>query len=143
PYQKGSPWPKFRANVVQDGAGAVQPTSTSGAFWSYHTGKGVFSSPVVGSDGTIYVGSADRTFYALGADGTVKWSLLTGEIIDSAGLLEDQGHVYFGPGDGNLRALDAAPGKWVGTTPADLPSTNGAFINWFEGNVALSPAGAL
>jgi outer membrane protein assembly factor BamB len=142
-YQPGSPWPKFRGGAAQDGLGAVRPTITNGAIWSFQTGKGVFSSPVVGADGTIYVGSADRTFYAIAPDGSLKWKLLTGEIIDSSALLDDRGRVYFGSGDGNLRALDAATGSLVWTTAADSPATNGAFINWFEGNVALSPGGRL
>jgi outer membrane protein assembly factor BamB len=116
---------------------------TGGALWSYQTGKGIFSSPVVGADGTIYVGSADRTFYALHADGTLAWSLLTGEIIDSAALLDDQGNVYFGSGDGNLRALNAKTGAPVWSFAADDPSVNSAYINWFEGNVALGMDGNL
>lgn len=34
----------------------------------------VQSSPVIGADGTIYVGSQDTNLYALNADGTVKWA---------------------------------------------------------------------
>jgi outer membrane protein assembly factor BamB len=145
-FQPGSPWPKFRADVAQDGQGTVTPTAADaagGKFWAFATGKGVFSSPVVGADGTVYIGSADQTFYALNEDGTVKWKVATGEIIDSAGLLDDAGHVYFGSGDGMLRAVDAASGAPVWTTPADPPDTNGGLINWFEGNVALSPWGEL
>ncbi len=142
-YQHGSPWPHFRADAAQDGRSDVSPAKTGGKFWSYRTGKGIFSSPVVGSDGTIYVGSADRTFYAFDRDGNVKWKLLTGEIIDSAALLDDSGRVYFGSGDGMLRALDAASGNSVWMTPADSPDVTSSFINWFEGNVALSPSGKL
>jgi outer membrane protein assembly factor BamB len=141
-YQPDSPWPKFRGDAVQDGA-TSRRLQAGGAFWSFPTGKGIFSSPVVGADGTIYVGSADRTFYAVGPDGTRKWSLLTGEIIDSAGLLDDKGRVYFGSGDGNLRAVDTASGSVVWMTPADPPAMNSALINWFEGNVALAPDGRL
>src|SRR5258708_32528222 len=88
PLAKGAPWPKFRGDAAQTGASAVRPTKMGGALWDFRTAKGIFSSPVVAADGTIYVGSADRTFYALNADGTLKWKLLTGEIIDSAALLD-------------------------------------------------------
>ena len=94
-------------------------------------------------DGNVYVGSADRTFYALAADGTVRWQLLTGEIIDSAALLDDRGRVYFGSGDGTLYARDASSGAPVWTFAADPPSATGAFINWFEGNVAMGADGTL
>ena len=33
--------------------------------WSYQTGGSVYSSPAIGSDGTIYIGSADSYLYAL------------------------------------------------------------------------------
>jgi len=143
PFAKGAPWPKFRGNAAQTGASRVKPTKSGGAMWAFQTGKGIFSSPVIGADGTIYIGSADRTFYALAADGTLKWKLLTGEIIDSAALLDDRGRVYFGSGDGKLRALDAATGAEAWTMHADDPSVNKSFINWFEGNVAIGPSGQL
>jgi len=68
---------------------------------------------------------------------------LTGEIIDSAALLDDRGRVYFGSGDGTLYARDAATGAPVWTFAADPPSVTGAFINWFEGNVAMGDDGTL
>ena len=33
--------------------------------WEFETGDGVFSSPAIGSDGTVYVGSYDKKLYAL------------------------------------------------------------------------------
>ncbi|MBW2453936.1 MAG: PQQ-like beta-propeller repeat protein [Deltaproteobacteria bacterium] len=143
PYETGSPWPKFRGNAMQNGRVDVKPSQSGGALWDLPTGKGIFSSPVVGADGTIYVGSADRIFYAIHPDGSIKWQVLTGEIIDSSALLDDQGRVYFGSGDGKLRALDAQTGDEVWTYEADDPSVNEAFINWFEGNVAMGPSGTL
>ncbi len=143
PYESGSPWPKFRRNAVQDGASTIHATPTDGALWSYRTAKGIFSSPVIAADGTIYIGSADRYFYALNADGTLKWKKQTGEIIDSSALLDNQGRVYFGSGDGKLRALDAKTGNDVWAMTADDPSVNTAFINWFEGNVAMAADGTL
>ena len=143
PFAPGAPWPKFRGNAVQDALSTVRPTSTEGALWTFRTGKGVFSSPVVGADETVYIGSADRTFYALRPDGTVRWRFATGEIIDSAGLLDDRGRVYFGSGDGHLYALDAATGARVWDIQAEDPTTTRAYINWFEGNVAMGPSGDL
>ncbi len=143
PLEQGSPWPKFRGNAAQDGASSVRPSRTGGALWTFQTGKGIFSSPVVASDGTVYIGSADRSFYAIGADGKLRWKLETGEIIDSAALLDDRGRVYFGSGDGKLRARDARTGAEIWTLTADDPRDNKAFINWFEGNVAIGPSGTL
>ena len=143
PLAKDSPWPKFRQNARQTGRSPVKPSTTGGALWIVPTGKGIFSTPVISGDGTIYVGSADRTFYALNADGTERWKLQTGEIIDSSALLDDKGRVYFGSGDGHLYARVAATGDEVWTFAADDPSVNNALINWFEGNVAMGPDGTL
>ncbi|SVC01373.1 uncharacterized protein METZ01_LOCUS254227, partial [marine metagenome] len=33
--------------------------------WEFETGGYVFSSPAIGSDGTVYVGSDDKKLYAL------------------------------------------------------------------------------
>jgi len=143
PLQAGSPWPKFRNDAFQDGVSQIHAHTTGGALWSYQTAKGIFSSPVVGADGTIYVGSADRTFYALHPDGTLAWKTTCGELIDSAALLDDRGHVYFGAGDGMVRALDAKTGAPLWTATADDPSVNGAQINWFEGNVGIGADGTL
>ena len=142
PFAASAPWPKFRADARQTGRSAIRGDATTGARWSFPTGKGVFSSPVVGADGTIYVGSADQTFYALHPDGTVAWKHETGEIIDSAALLDDRGRVYVGSGDGHVYAFDAATGDVVWTFAADAPGP-GALINWFEGNVAMGPDGTL
>ena len=143
PLAPDSPWPKFRRTADQSGRSPIKPSATGGQFWSFATGKGIFSSPVVAGDGTVYIGSADRTFYALTPDGTVRWKEETGEIIDSAALLDDLGRVYFGSGDGILRARDAASGVEIWDFHADDPAENGAFINWFEGNVAIGPDATL
>jgi len=144
PLDPASPWPKFRRTSAQTGRSVVRPRLDGGSLWTFPTGKGIFSTPVVGGDGTVYVGSADRTFYALdGATGTPRWSHLTGEIIDSSALLDDRGRVYVGSGDGILYAWEAASGAPVWTFAADPPAATGAFINWFEGNVAMGADGTL
>ncbi len=43
--------------------------------WAFQTGKGVFSTPVIDGQGTIYVGSGDHFFYALHPDGTVEMEI--------------------------------------------------------------------
>ncbi|HVP01558.1 MAG TPA: PQQ-binding-like beta-propeller repeat protein [Solirubrobacteraceae bacterium] len=142
PLAPGSPWPKFRADLAQTGRAAFTPR-LAGRPWSFHTGKGIFSSPVIGADGTVYIGSADDVFYALTKAGRVRWKRRTGEIIDSAALLDDRGRVYVPSADGHLYALDARTGRSAWTFAADPPTTTGAFINWFEGNVAMDASGTL
>jgi outer membrane protein assembly factor BamB len=46
--------------------------------WHFTTGGDVYSSPAIGTDGTIYVGSNDNNLYAINPDGTYKWHFTTG-----------------------------------------------------------------
>ena len=139
----GAMWPKFRYDGAQTGRTDRTLTDDGSEPWVVQTGKGIFSSPVVSADGTIYVGSANRIFYALNPDGSVKWQVETGEIIDSAALLDDTGGVYVGSGDGFLYAFDAATGEERWAFEAEAPGLTGAYLNWFEGNVAIAPSGLL
>lgn len=151
PLDPGSPWPKFRANPLQNGRSPVEPlVDPDRRPWTFQTGKGVFSSPVIDADGTTYVGSADQHFYAIDRDGRLVWKFATGEVIDSSALLDDRGRVYFGSGDGHVYALDRASGALVWAFRADsveaveerygVESFN---VDWFEGNVAMLGDGTL
>src|SRR5947208_14324450 len=55
--------------------------------WTYSTGKGIFSSPIVGSDGAVYFGSAATYFYALDPNGKLRWRYKTGNIIDAGAAI--------------------------------------------------------
>ncbi len=143
PLAAQAPWPKFRRDARQTGRSTLPRAATSSAPWSFQTAKGIFSSPIVGADETVYIGSADRKFRAIDRTGKVAWEVETGEIIDSSGLLDDAGHIYFGSGDGKLYARDAATGKELWTWTADAAKDTGGIINWFEGNVAIGPDGSL
>jgi len=46
--------------------------------WAFPTGNLVVSSPAIGADGTLYVGSNNFNLYAINPDGTQKWAFLTG-----------------------------------------------------------------
>lgn len=143
PLDRQSPWPKFRRDARQTAAAPFAVSDDGSELWSFETGKGIFSSPVIGGDGTIYIGSASRSFYAIAADGSERWSFQTGEIIDSSALLDDGDRVIFGSGDGNVYALDRATGSELWRFTADDPAETGALIRWFEGNIGIGPGGDL
>lgn len=150
PLDPASPWPKFRADARQTGRSAVQPRGSERRPWTFATGKGVFSTPVVDGDGTAYVGSADHFFYAIRADGSLAWKVATGEVIDSAALLDDRGRVYVPSGDGHLYAFDRATGRELwrfrAHTPEQVEALHGIEVynlDWWEGNVAILPDGTL
>lgn len=79
--------------------------------------------PVLGSDGTIYVGG-NGAFTAVNPDGTGKWSFsLQNHMIQSPAIATD-GTVYFGGDDSNLYALDPnGRVKWKFATAGAIKST--------------------
>ena len=150
PLDRTSPWPKFRANELQNGRSPVIPAPGTGRPWEFKTKKGIFSSPVVDGDGTVYIGSADQVFYAIRKDGSLAWSFQTGEIIDSAALLDDRGRIYVGSGDAFVYCLDRRTGALIWKSKAhtveDVLKKFGIKtynVNWFEGNIAMLPDGTL
>ncbi|MBN2718450.1 MAG: PQQ-like beta-propeller repeat protein [Deltaproteobacteria bacterium] len=71
----------------------------------FHTGARVFASPVIGPDGTCYIGSVDGTFNALKPDGSLRWSFVCDEPIFSTAAVSQSGVVYVGCDDDTLRAF--------------------------------------
>jgi outer membrane protein assembly factor BamB len=142
PGPAASPWPTFRRDHRNTGRSPLPARYHGDAPWFFQTGKGLFSTPIVGGDGVIYFGSADHNFYALTAAGREKWRCLTGEIIDSAGALLANGRVVFPSGDGYLRCLRADDGALVWQFDARVADRD-SFNNWFEGNVGVGADGAL
>lgn len=74
--------------------------------WSFATNGDIYSSPTVGADGTIYVGSSDKNLYAITPDGRKKWSFLTGGDVDSSPAIGADGTIYVGSDDKNLYAIN-------------------------------------
>ena len=66
------------AVVAVVGCGKKEPVQPSASnpeakkpvtpIWEFETGDGVSSSPAIGSDGTVYVGSEDNKLYAIKTD---------------------------------------------------------------------------
>ena len=65
--------------------------------WELITGGPVSSSPAIGSDGTIYVGSNARKLYAInGKSGVKLWEFETGDWVWSSPAIGSDGTVYVG-----------------------------------------------
>jgi outer membrane protein assembly factor BamB len=88
------------------------PASEPVSLWRYQTEARVFASPVVGHDGSVYVGSLDGQFVALDADGTLKWRYAAGQKIYPSALLVGTS-VIFGTHQQELvsLSLDGQP-RW-------------------------------
>ncbi|MBL9213001.1 MAG: PQQ-binding-like beta-propeller repeat protein [Opitutaceae bacterium] len=83
---------------------ALKPDGT--LKWDYVAGDTVSSSPVIGADGSIFFGCADRKVYALTPAGELRWTYETGgEIRNTSPILASDGTVYIGSQDGTLYAL--------------------------------------
>jgi outer membrane protein assembly factor BamB len=143
PTEKGAPWPSMRHDRHNTGRSPIRARYHPGDRpWAFRSGKGVFSTPIVGRDETVYAGSADSWFYAI-KDGRAKWRFKTGEIIDSAGVLGRDGTVTFGSGDERIYRLRSRTGKRVWTFRATRKPAQGQLVNWWEGNVTMGPGGVL
>jgi len=83
--------------------------------WKYETDLPIACSPSIGADGTVFFGSDNYSsavsirgnqahFYAVNANGHLKWKIETGSVISSPAIDKD-GSVFFGSVDGYLYAL--------------------------------------
>jgi outer membrane protein assembly factor BamB len=156
PTEPGAPWPSMRHDRKNTGRSPIRGRYHRGDRpWSFRTGKGVFSTPVVGADETVYVGSADTWFYALGRGGRLRWRYKTGEIIDSAAVLGRRepalgsSTVTFGSGDEHVYRLRTLPrrmsrrARTVWRFRATRKPATGQAVNWWEGNVTMGFGGTL
>ena len=74
--------------------------------WEFKTGSYVNSSPAIGSDGTVYVGSRDNKLYAInGKSGIKLWEFETGSYVNSSPAIGSDGTVYVGSRDKKLYAI--------------------------------------
>ena len=76
--------------------------STGDTKWEYVTGRDIYSSPLIGSAGTIYFGSEDRFLYALNPDGSLLWREgVFQDITWPSPAMDNKGIIYVGGmGDG-------------------------------------------
>ena len=120
-----SPWPMFRHNLNHSG---LSPHDTSGnqgdLRWSFMTGRHVTSSPAIGSNGTIYVGSTDYNLYAINPDGTRKWNFNTTLWVFSSPAIGSDGTIYIGSDAYGLHAINPdGTEKWCFNTSRPFSSS--------------------
>ncbi len=85
--------------------------------WAFATDGALFSSPAIGTDGTIYIGSEDHNLYAVNPDGRQKWKFATGDSVWSSPTIGTDGTIYFGSNDESLYAVNPdGRKKWAFST---------------------------
>ncbi|UTB32330.1 MAG: PQQ-binding-like beta-propeller repeat protein [Methanobacterium sp. ERen5] len=109
----------------------------------------MLSSPVIGADGTIYIGSQDGNLYALYPNGKKKWSFNSGDIVGYTPTIDSNGISYIGSSK-NLYALyPNGTEKWNYTTEnyiTSSPAIGSDGTIYFGNNYklcALNPDGTL
>jgi outer membrane protein assembly factor BamB len=110
----------------------VTPASgvaASEVIWQYRTGFEVWTSPVIGVDGTIYVGSRDGYFYAFYPNGCVKWSYPVSvpgaySFKQSSPAIAPDGTIYIGATDFKLYAINPdGTAKWIVSLAGEAASS--------------------
>ena len=92
----------------------------------FATGGPILSSPSIGADGTIYVGSDDGKVYAVKPDGTAKWAIpfATGGGVRTAPAIGSDGTIYVGSRDSKIFAINADGGEqWVWDAAGEVNSS--------------------
>ncbi len=92
-----SPWPMFCHDLNHSGQSPFSTENTTVLEkWRFITSYGVEGSPILGKDGTVYVGDFEGYFNALLPNGTLKWRFPTAGDIWCAAALDDNETIYFG-----------------------------------------------
>lgn len=120
---------KFRSDLQNSGVyddGGVRPGN--GQVWMFRTAGPISSTPAV-VNGTVFVGSADFSVYAIDMmTGKEKWKYQTGgDVFSSPAVFNNM--IYVGSNDQNVYALDAADGqeKWRFKTGGGVNSNPAVF----------------
>jgi outer membrane protein assembly factor BamB len=132
----------------------IEPADTL-RIWRYQlmagTADNLYSSPAIGSDGTVYVGSQDNHVYAIDPDGTLKWRYQTGGVVRASPAIAADGTVYVGSYDNLFYAIRPdGTLEWNYTTAINIPSSAAIaadgtvyFGSGDEHIYALNPGGTL
>lgn len=87
-WQVGAPYPEQNSAPIAIGPTAVYEAGDDGALyafarsdghplWKYQVSQGALGSPIVGTDGTVYVTGAGYNLHAVAPDGTERWVVAT------------------------------------------------------------------
>jgi len=119
-----SPWPMFGQNPQRTGRSPYSGPEVRTLKWRFTTGDAIWSSPAIGADGTIYVGSDDYKLYAINPDGSQKWSFTTEGMVFSSPAIGADGTIYVGSWDSKLYAINPdGSQKWSFTTVDEIWSS--------------------
>ena len=98
PVQPSATKPEATKPEPTKGINQTSKVKIGTPIWEFETGDKVFSSPAIGPDGMVYVGSVDKKLYAInGKSGVKLWEFETGAgVSDSSPAIGPDGTVYVG-----------------------------------------------
>ena len=85
---------------------STDPGNIIVAKWKFKTRGEIDSSPAIGPDGTVYIGSDDGALYAVDPETGVEiWKFQTGDPVKTCPAIGPDGTIYFGSTDNYLYAV--------------------------------------
>ncbi len=106
PADEGSSWPMFGGGRDNDSRIDNAAKESSGSLnWDLKLEGNLDSSPSIGPEGDIYVGSSEGYLYSLSPGGEKNWRFNASAGIDSSPAVGEEGNIYFGDRNGNFYSL--------------------------------------
>lgn len=109
--QPGAPWPAFRHDGGFTALSTARGPTSAKLRWKVDTGAPITtSSPVVGADGTIYIGNVRGDLTAITLAGSIRWQTRLGPIEGTAAIAADGG-LFVASNDARIYVVDASTGS--------------------------------
>ncbi|MGA2676828.1 MAG: PQQ-binding-like beta-propeller repeat protein [Methanobacterium sp.] len=110
--------PKYQDNNQNTGQSQYTGPSTNTTKWIANVTNDDLMSPVIGSDGTIYIGTRfSDGLFAYNPNGSLKWAYRDVEGMTTVPAIGNNGTIYFGTTDGLIALNPNGTLKWIYTTP--------------------------
>lgn len=90
-------WNQFQANASNQGYIALSTGPITAFKWKTEVGPVSFGSPVIGNDGTIYIGNLFAELVAVAPNGTIRWKRALdqrGSSIPGSPAIDANGNIY-------------------------------------------------
>jgi len=91
----GSPWPCEGKDGGRTGFTELIGPKKGRVKWSSKVDSNLFASPILGTDGNIYLGTVGAGFIQVKANGKTGWSFSMVESVVSAACMDAKGCIYF------------------------------------------------
>ncbi|NUN24973.1 MAG: PQQ-binding-like beta-propeller repeat protein, partial [Candidatus Jettenia caeni] len=98
-------FPMFKYNLQRTGRVPFAGPSDNSLKWSISTAGEIWSSPVVNTEGVVYIGSTDGSLLAITPKGKVMWAFKAADEIFVTPAIGTDGTIYFGSADGRFCAV--------------------------------------